>query len=51
MLDMKKNGMSIILVSDDPKEYIPLCDRVLYIIGGIWQGIYSLEEFKKMIEK
>ena len=24
----------MILVSDDPKEYLLLCDRVLYIKGG-----------------
>lgn len=51
LLDMKKNGMSMILVSDDPKEYILLCDKVMYIIGGVQQGIYTIEEFKEMIER
>jgi len=34
LLEMKEKGISMILVSDDPKEYLLLCDRVLYIKGG-----------------
>lgn len=51
LLDMKKNGVSMILVSDDPKEYVLLCDRILYIMGGIQQGIYTVEEFRRLMEQ
>ena len=34
LLEMKEKCISMILVSDDPKEYLLLCDRVLYIKGG-----------------
>lgn len=44
--EMKKSGISMILVSDDPKEYSVLCDQVLYIKEGKMQKVLSPEEFK-----
>jgi len=47
LLEMKRQGLAMILVSDDPKEYSILCDRVLFIRAGkIWESM-SIEEFRK----
>ena len=48
VLDMKKNGISMILVSDDPKEYTVLCDRILYVKEGRVQRALSAEEFSEV---
>jgi ABC-type sugar transport system ATPase subunit len=45
ILEMKKNGISMILVSDDPKEYSVLCDKIMYIKEGRMQRVFSPEEF------
>jgi len=34
ILDMKSHGISMILVSDDPKEYSTLCDRIVLMQQG-----------------
>ncbi|MEM2280329.1 MAG: sugar ABC transporter ATP-binding protein [Nitrososphaerota archaeon] len=49
LLDMKRNGISMILVSDDPKEYAILCDKILAMKNGVIQKIYTNEEFRKVI--
>ena len=47
LLEMKRQGLAMILVSDDPKEYSILCDRVLFIRAGrVWESM-SIEEFRK----
>lgn len=45
IMEMKKSGISMILVSDDPKEYSVLCDQILYIKEGKMQKVFSPEEF------
>ncbi|MCS7125409.1 MAG: sugar ABC transporter ATP-binding protein [Aigarchaeota archaeon] len=50
LLEMKKNGISMILVSDDPKEYAILCDRIISIKDGVIQTTYTNEDFRKVIE-
>ena len=50
LLEMKKNGISMILVSDDPKEYAILCDKIVLIRDGKIQKVYTNEEFRKVIE-
>jgi ribose transport system ATP-binding protein len=45
IMEMKKSGISMILVSDDPKEYSALCDQILYIKEGKMQKFLSPEEF------
>lgn len=49
LLEMKKNGISMILVSDDPKEYAILCDKILALKDGVIQKTYTNEEFRKVI--
>lgn len=49
LLEMKRNGMSMILVSDDPKEYALLCDKIIYIKEGTSAAVYTNEEFRKVI--
>lgn len=49
LLEMKKNGISMILVSDDPKEYAILCDKILALKEGVVQREYTNEEFRKVI--
>jgi len=51
LLDMKKNGISMVLVSDDPKEYILLCDRILYIKGGRIEKTVTTEELEKILRE
>ncbi|RLI33694.1 sugar ABC transporter ATP-binding protein [Candidatus Bathyarchaeota archaeon] len=48
-LEMKKSGISMILVSDDPKEYSILCDKIMFIKDGRIQKVLSPEQFKKVM--
>jgi len=48
-MKMKERGISMILVSDDPKEYSLLCDRIIYVRGGRISGILSIDEFNEVI--
>lgn len=48
IMGMKKRGISMILVSDDPKEYSILCDQILYIKEGKMQKVLSPEEFEEV---
>lgn len=48
-LKMKERGISMILVSDDPKEYSLLCDRIIYVRSGRISAILSIEEFNEVI--
>jgi ABC-type sugar transport system ATPase subunit len=50
LLEMKKNGIAMILVSDDPKEYAILCDKIISIKNGIIQTTYTNEEFRRLME-
>jgi len=50
LLEMKKSGISMILVSDDPKEYAILCDRIISVKDGKLQKIYANEEFRKVMQ-
>lgn len=47
-LEMNKSGISMILVSDDPKEYSILCDKIMFIKDGRIQKVLSPEEFGKV---
>jgi ABC-type sugar transport system ATPase subunit len=49
LLEMKKNGIAMILVSDDPKEYAILCDKIISIRGGVIQATYTNEEFRRLM--
>lgn len=46
-LEMKKSGISMILVSDDPKEYSILCDKIMFIRDGRIKEVLSSEKFGK----
>jgi ribose transport system ATP-binding protein len=48
IMEMKKSGISMILVSDDPKEYSALCDKIMYIKDGRMQKVLSPEEFEEV---
>lgn len=50
LMEIKKSGISMILVSDDPKEYAILCDRIFFIKEGEIQKVYENEEFKKVMQ-
>ncbi|MGZ8550736.1 MAG: ATP-binding cassette domain-containing protein [Chitinophagaceae bacterium] len=47
---MKDKGISMILVSDDPKEYSILCDKILFINEGRIKKVLNPEEFKEVLE-
>jgi len=49
LLEMKEKGIAIILVSDDPKEYSVLCDKVVFLKGGRVQRVLNSQEFKEVI--
>jgi len=49
LLRMKHAGISMILVSDDPKEYSILCDRVLVVRDGRVQREVSIDRFEEVI--
>jgi len=48
-LEMNKNGTSMILVSDDPKEYSILCDKIMFVKDGRIQKVLSPEKFRKVM--
>jgi len=48
-LEMKKSGISMILVSDDPKEYSILCDKIMSIKDGRIQKVLSPENLRKVM--
>jgi len=50
LLEMKRSGIAMILVSDDPKEYAILCDKIISIKNGIIQTTYTNEEFRRLME-
>lgn len=50
MIEMKSRGISMILVSDDPKEYATLCDRIVAIRQGRVERILSNTEFRDYME-
>lgn len=47
--EMKKSGISMILVSDDPKEYSILCDKIMFVRDGRIQNVLSPDEFRKVV--
>lgn len=49
ILEMKKSGISMILVSNEPKEYSMLCDKIISIKGGRIQKVLSPERFKQVM--
>jgi ABC-type sugar transport system ATPase subunit len=49
LLEMKKNDISMILVSDEPKEYSILCDRIMFVMDGRIQKVLGPEEFRKVM--
>ena len=49
ILEMKKSGISMILVSDDPKEYSILCDKIMFVRDGRIQKVLSPEKFKQVM--
>ncbi|MDW8063322.1 MAG: sugar ABC transporter ATP-binding protein [Candidatus Caldarchaeum sp.] len=50
LLDMKKKGISMVLVSDDPKEYALLCDKILMLREGVVQKVMTNQEFRGVME-
>jgi len=50
ILDMKNKGISMILVSDDVKEYSTLCDRIMLVKQGRAQKFISAEQLKEVME-
>ena len=48
LLEMKRAKIAMILVSDDPKEYAILCDRVIVLKGGRIQRVAGIEEFRQV---
>jgi ribose transport system ATP-binding protein len=50
VLDMKSRGISMILVSDDVREYSTLCDRIMLMKQGKVQEIISAEQLKEVME-
>jgi len=49
LLEMKKKGISMILVSDEPKEYSILCDKIMFVMDGRIQKVLGPEEFRKVM--
>ncbi len=48
LLEMKRAGIAMILVSDDPKEYAILCDRVIVLRSGRIQRVAGVREFRQV---
>jgi ABC-type sugar transport system ATPase subunit len=48
-LEMKKSGISMILVSDDPKEYSILCDKIMTLKDGRIQEVLTPERFGEVM--
>jgi len=46
-IEMKNRGIAMILISDDPKEYSLLCDKILFIKHGRIQKVINNEKFKQ----
>lgn len=46
---MKQEGISLILVSDDTKEYLALCDQVLVMRDGGSQGLVDAATFAEVV--
>ena len=49
LLEMKRNGISMILVSDEPKEYYILCNKIMFVMDGRIQKVLGPEEFRKVM--
>jgi ABC-type sugar transport system ATPase subunit len=49
IFNMKERGISMILVSDDPKEYSFLCERIIYVRSGRISEVLSVKEFNEVI--
>ncbi|NLJ48161.1 MAG: sugar ABC transporter ATP-binding protein [Candidatus Atribacteria bacterium] len=49
LLELKDKGVSIILVSDDPKEYSTLCNKIITLKGGRIQKLLGNQEFREAI--
>jgi ABC-type sugar transport system ATPase subunit len=49
LLEMKKSGISMILVSDEPKEYSILCDRIMFVMEGRIQKVLDPKEFRQVM--
>jgi ABC-type sugar transport system ATPase subunit len=49
LLEMKKKDISMILVSDEPKEYSILCDKIMFVMDGRVQKVLGPEEFRKVM--
>ena len=47
--EMRMSGISMILASDDPKEYSVLCDRIMLVSDGRIQNVISPDEFRKVV--
>ena len=47
---LKEEGVGMILVSDDPKEYIRLCDWVLMVRDGKVYKTLDNKELKEAME-
>ncbi|MCS7241839.1 sugar ABC transporter ATP-binding protein [Candidatus Caldatribacterium sp.] len=48
LLEMKRRGIALVLVSDDPKEYALLCDRVLVMRKGRVEKVIDARAFQEM---
>lgn len=48
LFEMKRRGIALILVSDDPKEYALLCDRILVMRKGRVERVMKAREFQEM---
>jgi ABC-type sugar transport system ATPase subunit len=49
LLEMKTKDISMILVSDEPKEYSILCDKIMFVMDGRVQKVLGPEEFREVI--
>jgi ribose transport system ATP-binding protein len=50
ILDMKNRGISMILVSDDVREYSTLCDRIMLMKQGRTQEFINAEQLEEVME-
>lgn len=49
LLKIKAEGVAMILVSDDPKEYLVLCDRILCLRQGEVEAIRLPKEYEALV--
>jgi ABC-type sugar transport system ATPase subunit len=49
LLEMKEKGISMILVSDEPKEYSILCDSIMFVMDGRIQKVIGPDDFRKVM--